>query len=434
MAKERFQGGDGKSRSIRGEHKHVNQVAGWMGKGKDPLQDSRDHISQPLSTLKDPYAFGPPPKNVNFHGGAALPHQTTPDTRGLGQPLSREDIEERQRAEEAEAQREAEEAANKGPPVPFRADTTGLSTSHLPPPPGRKDGADGRIPLGLPEPEPEPRQAASRRAPLPLPAGKAKPPGLPPRLPARQSSNSKPSPPLAPRPPKAHPDSTLNQKSLNNLGNAGISVPGFGIGSRPREPLPTPSSPPISKSPVNAPTQASNPQLSELQSRFSRLSSKSPNPEAPSEGTTMAEKQAALKTASSFRNDPSSISLSDAKTAASTANNFRERHGEQVKSGWQSANKLNGKYGIADKIGAAGGTRTTQTPASPTQAQPLSNPDGSYNTKFSTAPAIAAKKKPPPPPPKKKPALAGSALENEPGLPPPLPLSSKPKPAVSGYS
>lgn len=68
-------GKDGKSNeSWRGDFKGFDQVAGWMGKGKGPnAQGEEEHISRPLSSLKDPSAFGPPPKNVNHHGGAALP-------------------------------------------------------------------------------------------------------------------------------------------------------------------------------------------------------------------------------------------------------------------------------------------------------------------------------------------------------------------------
>lgn len=69
-------GKDGKTReSWKGDFKGVNQVAGWMGKGKSPSRDASEHVSRPLSSLKDPAAFGPPPKNVNYHDGAALPNQ-----------------------------------------------------------------------------------------------------------------------------------------------------------------------------------------------------------------------------------------------------------------------------------------------------------------------------------------------------------------------
>jgi hypothetical protein len=429
-------GKDGKSRSLRGDNKGINTVAGWMGKGKDSHSndEARDHVSRPLATLKDPYAFGPPPKNVSYHGGAALPNQITPDTRGLGAPLTREEIEARRMAEEAEEQRETEDAARpRGPPIPYRKDTTGLSTSHLPPPPGRRDGADGRTLVAAPEPDT--RKLPVGRGPPPLPAGRSQPPGLPPRLPPRQNSSPMPSPPLAARPPKNQPDShkgILNQNSLSNLANAGISVPGLGIGGKGRASPAAPS--PLPASPAITPAHASNSQLGELQSRFSRFSTKSQDSDAPSEGTTFAQKQAALKTASSFRNDPSSISFKDAKAAAGTANNFRERHGEQVKAGWQSANKMNSKYGVTDKIGAVGGINNDHHPsAAPVPPPGLNNPDGSFNTNFSSTAAAVAKKKPPPPPPKKKPGLTGSAAEYEPSLPPPIPLASKPKPHVSSY-
>jgi hypothetical protein len=399
-------GKDGKSKeSWRGDNKGINQVAGWMGKGKDTNAQAHDHVSRPLSTLKDPAAFGPPPKNVNYHGGAALPNQITPDTRGLGAPLSKDEIYAKQRAEEEEAQREAEAVAKpKGPPLPFRADTTGLSTANLPPPPGRRDGADGRTPP---------------------PATKPKP-GLPPRLPPRQNSNPTSPPPdytVATTEPDSH-KGILNQGSMSRLSAAGVSVPDFGIGKS-RQPLPPPS--PASPSRTSATSPANSAQLSELQSRFSRLSSTTaPKPESPREGTTFAQKQAALKTASAFRDDPSSISLNDAKAAASTANNFRERHGEQVKSGFQTANKLNTRYGIADKVGTYGGISSTPEPAS----LPIEMRDNTTNGHANSGPelSVVGKKKPPPPPVKRA-GLAGAGASQKP-VPPPIPLSSKPKPQV----
>ena len=52
----------------------VSGVTGKLGIGKGKDSGSEEHISRPLTTLKDPAAFGPPPKNVNYHGGAALPY------------------------------------------------------------------------------------------------------------------------------------------------------------------------------------------------------------------------------------------------------------------------------------------------------------------------------------------------------------------------
>ena len=67
-------GKDGGKESWRGDFKGINQVAGKLGMGKGKGSGSQEeHIARPLATLKDPAAFGPPPKNVNYHGGAALP-------------------------------------------------------------------------------------------------------------------------------------------------------------------------------------------------------------------------------------------------------------------------------------------------------------------------------------------------------------------------
>jgi hypothetical protein len=384
-----------------------------MGKSKDTsaVDKAHEHASRPLSTLKDPSSFGPPPKNVNYHGGAAVPNQITPDRSGFGAPLTQAEIQARRQKEEEEREREAEEERRKAaPPVPFRVDTTGLSTAHLPPPPGRKDGADGKTSAVAAKPKP----------------------GLPPRLPPRQSSTSSQTP-VSPPPkysaavaePPAH-KGILNQGSLNRLGAAGVSVPGFGIGGKqPLSPPPrTTQTEAETASPLASKTSMPNsgPNLNELQSRFSRLSTSSSNSEAPSQGTTFAQKQAALRTASAFRNDPSSVSLNDARNAASTANNFRQRHGDQVASGWKSANSLNQKYGLSDKVGKY---------TTPGSNDPVATLEPEASPHIEMRDNTIAVKKAPPPPPKKKPELAGAPTAG--AGPPPVPLASKPKPNVSGF-
>ena len=324
----------------------------------------------------------------SFANSGISRNQITPDRSGLGAPIGKDEISMRRIAEREEQQGEAEEAARPKPPVPYRADTTGLSTSHLPPPPGRKDGADGRSPV----------------ISHPVSATKGKPPSLPPRLPPRQNST-----PISPPPryTSTEPDThkgIMNHGALERLGAAGVTVPGFGIEGR-KAPMP----PPSSNSPTRSPTTQTNvsPQLNELQTRFSRLNSSPSKEGGPSQGTTFAQKQAAFKTASAFRDDPSSVSLSDAKVAASTANNFKERHGDQVKSGWQSANKLNTKYGISEKVGSHGDLSSPQT-----------------SDTGSPGAGVLGKKKAPPPPMKKASLGAGVSV------PPPIPLSTKPKPGV----
>src|ERR1700721_1585318 len=90
--------------------------AGWVGKGKDPAQEAREHQSAPISTLKDPASFGPPPKHITYRGAAAVPNATTPDRSGLDAPLSQQEIAAKQRAKQAAEAEAAEAEANKPPP------------------------------------------------------------------------------------------------------------------------------------------------------------------------------------------------------------------------------------------------------------------------------------------------------------------------------
>ncbi|KAF1914485.1 hypothetical protein BDU57DRAFT_453314 [Ampelomyces quisqualis] len=221
---------------------------------------------------------------------------------------------------------------------------------------------------------------ASRPTPgAPTNTTAAKPkPSLPPRLPPRQNSNPHE---FAPAPPPTYNEAVqgspaegvLNQGALNRLGQAGVSVPGFGMGRTASPPVP--------------PRQ---------------------NAAAPTTGTSWADKQAALRTASGLRDDPSKVSGADMRNAASTASNFQQRHGAQVASGLKAANGLSQKYGIAGRVNnsaAASAGAVSPPPQSPTASG-----------------AGAAGKKPAPRPPPKKRELGGN-----PGEPPPIPLGSKPK-------
>jgi hypothetical protein len=221
----------------------------------------------------------------------------------------------------------------------------------------------------------------------------------------------------------------LNQSALNRLGQAGVAVPGLGVGRTASPPVPprrgmappppaprqnSASSngppPPVPRqnsaspgAPPAAPAAGSNSShLSALQNRFASMSTSSSAEQAPSTGTSWADKQAAARTASNLRNDPSKVSVSDMRSAASTANNFQQRHGEQVASGWRTASGLNQKYGIADRANGLAMSNVSSPP-------PLVG-------------GAVGKKGPPPPPPAKKKELGGSSDE-----PPPVPLSSKPK-------
>lgn len=129
---------------------------------------------------------------------------------------------------------------------------------------------------------------------------------------------------------------------------------------------------------------------------------------------------------SDFKKDPSSVSFSDAKSAASTANNFRERHGEQVASGVKTANSFDQKYGVSGKVGGylgnAGGS------GSGGEAGRTPSPAQSHLSTISNAAGLLGKKKPPPPPPpKKKPELGGNPVDGgDDDAPPPVPMSTRP--------
>ncbi|KAL8870575.1 MAG: hypothetical protein Q9174_003415 [Haloplaca sp. 1 TL-2023] len=382
-------GKDGGKESWRGDNKGINKMAGLVGKGKsNETTQAPDHVSRPLATLKAPESFGPPPKNVNYHGGAAVPNTITPDRRGLGAPLTTTEIREKEGAERREAHAQ-EEAARKPapPPVPYRVNTTGLSTSNLPKPPVRRPEYGDQSPASPARPSTKPK------------------PSLPPRLPARQGSTptseftSPPPPYSAVSDPASARDGQINQGAIGRLGAAGVSVPGFGIGSSVQNGNQING---VTSSPDRQSPATNGGQLSELQSRFAGMSTRSQDPATPSQGTSMAQKQAAMKTAQSFRDDPSSVSLSDARSTAATANNFRERHGDQVASGWKSANALNKKYDVGGRLNsyaAQNGSSNAETQQS-NAASPLN-------------------KRPPPPPPQ---TTSGSTTS-----PPPVPLSSKPK-------
>ncbi|PHH61136.1 hypothetical protein CDD81_753 [Ophiocordyceps australis] len=164
----------------------------------------------------------------------------------------------------------------------------------------------------------------------------------------------------------------------------GVSVPQLGIG-RAASPAKTTDTPPLSAA-------------------------------AASKGTSWAEKQAAVKTAASFHKDPSSVSLADAKRAASTANNFRQRHGDQVAAGVGKAQGIDQKYGISNRLGALVGAKQD---AQPVAAAGSSSPPPA-------ASGLAGKKKPPPPPPKKS-ALGGSSIPSRADdLPPEIPMATRP--------
>ena len=357
-----------------------------MGKGKDPYPPPpRDHRSKPLSSLKDPASFGPPPKTVRYHGAEVGPRSSVPqegEPTGFGpekdvRSFKGDDLEPRK---------------TEPPPVPARRDTGNSSPDIIP----------GVLA--------EPPTAKSELGVDQFPPGRK--PSLPPRLPPRRSSSV--------RMEKAFVsggedsvDSTsipvvpgqLNHEASHRLGKAGISIPALNIGLRSDVPASQMESPrrstrlqPVRDPPSGAPGQSHTP--------FSKMSP-SESPSLPTKGTSLAEKQSALRTMSSLRHDPRSVSLAETKAAAITTNNFRQRHGAEVVQAYQATNSWDQKYGLVERANssaAGAGAMLNSAPA--------------------TEAALSITKKPPPPPPKK---FVASEKVIVTGKAPPIPLESKPR-------
>ncbi|KAL4970269.1 uncharacterized protein BDV14DRAFT_194971 [Aspergillus stella-maris] len=391
-------GREGKKESWRNDFKGVNQVAGWMGKGKDPRDEEREnHVSRPFESLKDPSSFGPPPKHVKYHGAAALPNETTPDRSGWGAPLSQSQInqqyQQKQQEEDEERRQaeEAEEAANR-PPVPYRANRTGLETSHLPPPPVRRAGTGTESRPPAPSPRPQP----------------SAPPRVPPRVPPRTNtstpaSHTPSSPPAySPSPPaREQPqDEYINQAAVSRLGQAGVSVPGLGIGNRPSNP--TSPSRGYNQAPVN-----------ELQSRFAQMrTSFTSTPPAPT--PTAQEPQSPATSGSN---------VAKAKSAYS---DFRAKHNDSIDSGRQKLNGLNQKYGITERINSALDGKSASSEQAP-PIPPHPNLSRTNTTSSTDTASLAQRKAPPPPPPQKKAGLRSTPVNTGSPAPPPLPMGTKPR-------
>ncbi|KAJ5970228.1 uncharacterized protein N7479_000146 [Penicillium vulpinum] len=483
------EGKGGGKESWRGDFKGVNQVAGWMGKGKETDSSGsgsgqtsgqtsesqgggiRNSVSGWMAKGKEGESSSskqgssssggirghvthlpsaPPPKHVNYHGAAAVPNQTTPDRHGLGAPLSQDQIKAQESYQREVAEAEEEQLEKPAPPpIPYRVDTSGLSTNHLPPPPVRRvDSASSASTISI---------------------SKSKPPKPPPRLPARNGSPSSDTPPAySPAPVISH--DYINQDATSRLASAGVSVPGFGIG---QEKSPSPA-----HTPVN-----------ELQSRFSQMNtSGSPSiPTRPAQPSTNIGPQHASSKSSlqSFReqhagtiesgkqkygdfrerhadsidsgkqklggyasrftgsspaapsppartaSNHSSMNLEPAEPARGTSSvqDFRERHADKIEMGkekWGGVTSRFNTFVEERKFSADANKRIPRPPARPiSMAKP--NPPASP-----TEPDIqtqAQRKKAPPPPPKRAEFRASPVDASSPSLPgpPPIPHGTKPR-------
>ena len=362
--------------------------AGWVGKGKDPYSPSRDYRSKPLSSLKDPALFGPPPKTVRYHGAEVEPSPSAPQdgestefaTEKDGRCFQGDDVTQL-------------EPKTIGPlPVPSRRDTGNSSPDIVPGVPAKRPTAKSEL-----------------RADKPLPGGK---PLLPPRLPPRRSSSVQMERAFVSEnggsiDPTATPviPGQLNHGALHRLGKAGISVPALNIGPRSDVPASQMESPGDSTRPQGVRDPSSG-AFGQLHTRFSKVPS-SESTSSPTKGTSMAEKQSALRTMSSLHKDPRSVSLAETKAAVNTTNNFRQWHGAEVVQGYQAANSLNQQYGLVERANSSAAGASAM-----------------LNSVPATETALSTTKKPPPPPPKKFVASEQAIITRK---APPIPLDSKPK-------
>ena len=119
------------------------------------------------------------------------------------------------------------------------------------------------------------------------------------------------------------------------------------------------------------------------------------------------------------------MSLSDARAAASTANNFHQRHREQLASGLQVAGKLDDKYGVSNKAGHYVGLSANAASIPQAEEATRGGSGSGSSGNLAAATGILGKKKPPPPPPPKRRGISEST-DVEGNTPPPVPISTRP--------
>ncbi|SZF01597.1 unnamed protein product [Blumeria hordei] len=354
---------DGKlTNRLRDDFKGLDQVAGWMGKERDH-GTTNDRESRLAVSYKDPSSFKPPPKRINSYVDTTTQNHASSDTKESLSTWPSEkkkigDLEERKLP----------------PPVPSRDNSAGSKALQISPRNPHFNGFDSERRNSENCPEAKPR--------------------LPPRLPPRKTSSLAAS---------SVADSTDSPEDVSKDGPSRS-----GAASIKQSCL---QSSTLAKSFL---TTARNVSPSDnVQSCPSTTTSlTSPKSVSASEGTTFAEKRAALKTVSSLRNNPSSVSFHDVKTAAGTAKSFQERHGNQVKTGLHLAQRLQGN-------------RTSDEGESPQHATVTGTRLRSFDQAGSLAKTVIDMKVPPMPPIKRVNQVSPKIASNY--EPPSIPIHTKPK-------
>ena len=243
----------------------------WLkGGDNDHYQQRKEHVAQPLSSLRDPASFGPPPKR-GVHPSNATPTRTS----SISSHEQHHDPYEHEHYEDAQ-----EEQA---PPLPSRPNRVGSSLS--------REGEEDEQAPPLPSRPSRTSSTLSRRPPPPPPSRRKDPvaeeteetPRLPPR-PPRNNSMASPSPSPPPTyqtqaPSEGYLEGELNQGATSRLAKSGVSVPALGIGND------------------NSTAQAP---VNELQARFARMAARSSTPSSPQDTTGNTTSEAPTPSSNSF--------------------------------------------------------------------------------------------------------------------------------------
>lgn len=364
-----------------------------MGKGRDNSKDDRaEHVSRPLASLKDPASFGPPPRRGDSRTSTTTASGIAPPPRGLGAALPADLI-------VHEPEQVEEDSGPAPPPLPYRANRTGIDPTNLPPPPVRRTESPVQRPTSASQPRPQP--------------------ALPPRLPSRNTTSSSPPPP-----PYSEADHSIqmNQDSMSRLERAGVSVPALGIGRRDSNQSATALG-------------GMNNQVNELQARFAKMST--PGSQTPQSSYSPLDRPTSQRSSDNTPISPASSRPDTTRNAAPLpppTNNFRQRSNEHIETGKQKLTEFNKKHRITERIGsyfepqpALAASHGAPAPAPPPPPHPNLSRQGS-NIDIET---LNKRKPPPPPPPAKKTNLRSTPVSGNGGSgsppPPPLPLGTKPR-------
>ncbi|KAM3422579.1 hypothetical protein BST61_g71 [Cercospora zeina] len=402
------------------------------GKKKDPYEEQRNHTSTPLTTLRDPDSFGPPPKARSHYDqdgrplnaielerkktGAAtgsslaagipqsLSQIPTEHRGGLGAPVVETGYRERRQRETEERERREQEELNRER-GPYKKDTTGIDTRNFAPPPkhyavggGETAAIEGRPPPALP-PRLPPRQAALPPPPSRQTTG---------TIASHNSGSSGPSPFLPPR-QNEYPDE-----------HTPAPPPTYGEALTAHSPPAQPAANKFETAATNAATKFGSRAASSWMQQ--RQQQQGQDPAAINQGAASRLAGAGVSvpgfgigksnTTSGQQQIPTP-SAQQVQSAASFASGAAACFGSQNQQGQGQGGQLNELQQRFARMGPGGSS---------------SSPAGQENGVIT--PPLGAQKKPPPlPPPKKAGVQPGQpGAEGDKGqAPPPVPMGSKPK-------